>query len=133
MTEAPRRPLDMLGACLSAGRTFHVLEKGRPWAGFHRLHQAAALNGCCIIRNYRGEPGRVLAYAPLYLIFKRSKHMPFIDLKLVGKLTKEQKEIIAKEFSETLLRVAGKPKDSTYIVIQEVEGRNWAQGDRFFG
>jgi 4-oxalocrotonate tautomerase len=59
--------------------------------------------------------------------------MPFIDLKLVGKLTKEQKEIIAKEFSETLLRVAGKPKDSTYIVIQEVEGRNWAQGDRFFG
>jgi 4-oxalocrotonate tautomerase len=73
------------------------------------------------------------ACALLYLILKRSEYMPFIDLKLVGKLTKEQKEIIAKEFSETLLRVAGKPKDSTYIVIQEVEGRNWAQGDRFFG
>jgi hypothetical protein len=50
MTEALRRPLDMLSACLSAGRTFHVLEKGRPWAGFHRIHQAATLNGYCIIR-----------------------------------------------------------------------------------
>ena len=65
-------------------------------------------------------------------IFKRSNKMPFIDLKLVGKLTKQQKEIIAKEFSETLLRVAGKPKESTYLVIEEVEGQNWAQGDKFF-
>ena len=32
--------------------------------------------------------------------------MLFINLKLVGTLTKEQKEAIAKEFSETLLRVA---------------------------
>jgi len=59
--------------------------------------------------------------------------MPVIDLKLVGKLSKEQKQIIAKEFSETLLRVAGKPKESTYIVINEVEGQNWAQGEKFFG
>jgi 4-oxalocrotonate tautomerase len=59
--------------------------------------------------------------------------MPYINLKLVGKLTKEQKEIIAKEFSETLLRVAGKPKEGTYLVIEEVEGQNWAQGDKFFG
>jgi hypothetical protein len=50
MNEELRRPLDMLSACLSAGRTFHVLEKGEPWAGFHRLHKSAALNGCCIIR-----------------------------------------------------------------------------------
>jgi hypothetical protein len=28
MNEALRRPLDMLIACLSAGRTFHFLEKG---------------------------------------------------------------------------------------------------------
>jgi 4-oxalocrotonate tautomerase len=59
--------------------------------------------------------------------------MPFIELKLVGKLTKEQKQIIAKEFSETLLRVAGKPKESTYIIIGGIEGENWAQGDKFFG
>ena len=59
--------------------------------------------------------------------------MPFINLKLVGTLTKEQKEAIANEFSETLLRVAGKPKESTYLVIDEVKGENWAQGEKFFG
>ncbi len=59
--------------------------------------------------------------------------MPYINLKLVGKLSKEQKTKIAKEFSETLLKVAGKPKKSVYFVIEEVKGENWAQGDKFFG
>jgi 4-oxalocrotonate tautomerase len=59
--------------------------------------------------------------------------MPFINLKLVGKLTKEQKEKIAKQFSQTLLDVAGKKKESTYPVIDEVDGANWAQGEKFFG
>lgn len=59
--------------------------------------------------------------------------MPFINLKLVGKLTKEQKEKIAKQFSQTLLDVAGKKKESTYLVIDEVDGANWAAGDKFFG
>lgn len=59
--------------------------------------------------------------------------MPYINLKLVGKLTKEQKQAIAKEFSDTLLRVAGKNKESTYLVIDEVAGENWAQGEKFFG
>jgi 4-oxalocrotonate tautomerase len=59
--------------------------------------------------------------------------MPFINLKLIGKLTKEQKEQIAKEFSDTLLRVAKKPKEYTYLVIDEVEAGNWAQGDKLFG
>ncbi len=59
--------------------------------------------------------------------------MPFINLKVVGKLTKEQKEKIAKQFSQTLLDVAGKKKESTYLVIDEVEGANWAQGEKFFG
>jgi len=58
--------------------------------------------------------------------------MPFINLKLVGRLNKEQKAAIAKEFSETLLRVAGKKKESTYLVIEEVAGENWAQGEKFF-
>ncbi|MFA5287668.1 MAG: tautomerase family protein, partial [Candidatus Omnitrophota bacterium] len=46
--------------------------------------------------------------------------MPYINLKLVGKLTKEQKARIAEEFSDTLLKVAGKPKEATYLVIDEV-------------
>jgi len=59
--------------------------------------------------------------------------MPYINLKLVGKLTKEQKEEIARQFSDTLLNVADKPKDHTYLVIDEVDGANWAVGDTFFG
>ena len=59
--------------------------------------------------------------------------MPFINLKVVGKLTKEQKEKIAKQFCQTLLDVAGKKKEHTYLVIDEVEGANWAQGEKFFG
>ena len=59
--------------------------------------------------------------------------MPIIDLKLVGKLSREQKEKIAREFSETLLRVAGKAKETTYLVINEIDGTNFAQGEKFFG
>jgi len=59
--------------------------------------------------------------------------MPYINLKLVGMLTKEQKDQIALEFSQTLERVANKPKDHTYLVIDEVEGKNWAVGEKFFG
>ncbi|OGX38102.1 MAG: 4-oxalocrotonate tautomerase [Omnitrophica WOR_2 bacterium RIFCSPHIGHO2_02_FULL_52_10] len=59
--------------------------------------------------------------------------MPYINLKVVGTLTKKQKEEIAKQFSDTLLKVAGKAKDHTYLVIDEVQGSNWAVGDKFFG
>jgi 4-oxalocrotonate tautomerase len=54
-------------------------------------------------------------------------------LKLIGKLTREQKTAIAKEFSETLERVAGKPKNLTTLVIEEVSKENWAQGDSLLG
>ncbi len=59
--------------------------------------------------------------------------MPYINLKLVGKLSRDQKTVIAKEFSETLERVAGKPKNATYLVIDEVARENWAQGDKLIG
>ncbi|MBU1912039.1 MAG: hypothetical protein KKB22_00695 [Candidatus Omnitrophica bacterium] len=39
---------------------------------------------------------------------------------------------MAKEFSDTLLRVANKPKEYMYLVIDEVSGENWAQGEKFF-
>jgi len=58
--------------------------------------------------------------------------MPYINLRVVGKLSKEQKKEIAKQFSDTLLKVANKPKEYTYLVIDEVSGENWAQGEKFF-
>jgi 4-oxalocrotonate tautomerase len=59
--------------------------------------------------------------------------MPYISVRLVGKLTTEQKEEIAREFSETLFKVAGKPKDKTNIVFDEVDAFNWAEGDHLIG
>lgn len=55
--------------------------------------------------------------------------MPYISLRVAGKLTREQKTAIAREFASTLERVAGKPKDSTYLVFDEVDRENWAKGD----
>ncbi len=55
--------------------------------------------------------------------------MPYILLQVGGKLTNEQKTQIAKEFSDTLLRVANKPKKATYLVFEEVSRDNWAIGD----
>ena len=59
--------------------------------------------------------------------------MPYINLKVAGKLTRQQKEQIAKEFSETLLKVCQKPKDATYLVFDEVDRENWAKGDKLLG
>jgi len=58
--------------------------------------------------------------------------MPYINLKIVGKLTKKQKKQIAQQFSETLEKIAHKPKEYLYLVIDEIPGKNWAQGDTFF-
>ena len=59
--------------------------------------------------------------------------MPYVDVKVVGKLTKQQKQNIAKDISESLLKHANKPKDHTYIVFEEVTGENWAKGEQLFG
>ena len=59
--------------------------------------------------------------------------MPYVSLRVAGKLSRQQKITIAKEFSETLERVAGKPKDSTYLVFDEVERENWAKGENLLG
>jgi 4-oxalocrotonate tautomerase len=55
--------------------------------------------------------------------------MPYVSVRVAGKLSRDQKKTIAKEISETLLRVASKPKESTYIVFDEVDRENWAKGE----
>ena len=53
--------------------------------------------------------------------------MPFIEVKVAGKLSKEQKQQIASEITDTMERVASKPPAATYIVISEVSRENWAK------
>ena len=59
--------------------------------------------------------------------------MPYVNLKLIGKLTKKQKEEIVVQFSDTLEKVANKPKAYTYVVIEEISAENWGAGGKLFG
>ncbi|RJP58316.1 MAG: 4-oxalocrotonate tautomerase family protein [Candidatus Auribacter fodinae] len=59
--------------------------------------------------------------------------MPYVNVKTAGPLTKEQKQQIAAQISETLEKVANKPKEHTYIVFDEVPRENWAKGDKLLG
>jgi 4-oxalocrotonate tautomerase len=52
--------------------------------------------------------------------------MPYVNIKLAGEVTREQKAQIAKEITETLERVAHKPKSYTYITFEEVPYEDWA-------
>jgi len=55
--------------------------------------------------------------------------MPYINVKVAGKLDKFQKEEIAKGMCEVLERVANKKKESVYIIFDEVDREDWAVGD----
>ena len=52
--------------------------------------------------------------------------MPYVNIKLAGSVTREQKAQIAKELTETLERVAHKPASYTYITFEEVSYEDWA-------
>jgi 4-oxalocrotonate tautomerase len=60
-------------------------------------------------------------------------YMPFINVKVAGELTEDQKKKIAKEITDTMERVAGKPKNYTYIVFEEVAHEDWAIGGKLLG
>lgn len=52
--------------------------------------------------------------------------MPYINLKVTRDgVTREQKQQIVAEFTDTLVRVLGKKPEHTHIVIDEVETDNW--------
>lgn len=54
--------------------------------------------------------------------------MPYVSIRLAGKLKKEQKAQLAKEVAETIERVTGKPKSAVLTFIDEVERENIASG-----
>lgn len=53
--------------------------------------------------------------------------MPVINFE-IGKLSKEQKKLIAKEFTETAVKVTGLPADAFYVFIKENQADNIAVG-----
>ena len=58
--------------------------------------------------------------------------MPVVELKILGKLTHEQKAEITKQFTRTLQEVAGKPPEYSYVIIQEVAREDWGHRGKLF-
>ncbi len=52
--------------------------------------------------------------------------MPYVNIRVAGTLTREQKKQIAEELTDTLERVAKKPRSYTYICFDEIPDENWA-------
>jgi len=52
--------------------------------------------------------------------------MPVVTIKLAGSLSRDQKKQIAAEITDTLERIALKPRRYTYIAFEETADENWA-------
>ena len=53
--------------------------------------------------------------------------MPYIDIKVAGELSNEQKSTIAAEVANTMERIANKPKSATYITFTQIPRDSWAK------
>lgn len=56
--------------------------------------------------------------------------MPYVNIRIAGTLTREQKQKIAEEITETLERIAHKPRAYTYIAFDELPEAQWAIGGK---
>lgn len=52
--------------------------------------------------------------------------MPYVNIRIAGTLSREQKAKIAAEITDTLERISHKPKSYTYITFDELPDENWA-------
>ena len=51
--------------------------------------------------------------------------MPYVNLQITKGATREQKEAVVREFTDTLVKVLGKKPEHTHVVPQEIEDENW--------
>ncbi len=52
--------------------------------------------------------------------------MPYVTINIVGKLSKAQKAEIAEKITDTLEKVAKKPRSYTSVVFQEYEPEDYS-------
>lgn len=84
-------------------------------------------------RDTRGEAaGRLPRVLRCSLRKGGAFKVPYVNVKLLGTLTAEQKRELAKRITVDLQEVAGKKPESTYVVIEEVPRTNWAVGGVLF-
>ncbi|MBO9594890.1 MAG: 4-oxalocrotonate tautomerase family protein [Niabella sp.] len=51
--------------------------------------------------------------------------MPYINLQVTPAISRDQKEQIIQQFTQTLVHVLGKKPEHIHIVIQEIDADNW--------
>ncbi len=56
--------------------------------------------------------------------------MPYVNIRVAGQLSREQKEKISKGVTEVIADAAGKPPESILIFIDEVVRENIAKAGR---
>ena len=56
--------------------------------------------------------------------------MPYVNIRVAGELSKEQKSKISQGVTEVIADVANKPKDSILIFIDELPHENIAKGGK---
>lgn len=59
--------------------------------------------------------------------------MPYVNIRIAGSLNREQKKQIAQEITDTLERIAHKPKSYTYIAFDEMPHESWAIAGTLLG
>lgn len=52
--------------------------------------------------------------------------MPYVNIRIAGSLTRDQKRRIAEEVTDTLERIAHKPASYTYVAFDELPEENWS-------
>jgi len=52
--------------------------------------------------------------------------LPYVDIKVAGKLTEDQKNELAQKITKVITDVTGKPAQYVYVVFEEVKRENWA-------
>ncbi len=56
--------------------------------------------------------------------------MPYVNVKVAGELTKEQKRKLVEGITKVLEEVANKPPEATYVVIEEIDRDNWGKAGK---
>jgi 4-oxalocrotonate tautomerase len=56
--------------------------------------------------------------------------MPYVNIRVAGELSKEQKANISKGVTEVICKEAGKPPEAVLIFIDEVERENIAKSGK---
>lgn len=51
--------------------------------------------------------------------------MPYVNIQITQGATRAQKASLVREVTDTLVRVLGKRREHTHIVIQEIRDEDW--------